>query len=167
MIDLRAAVFAADEQDDDVETALKDLREYVYSHMNTDLASGENAIKPPIQLKYRYERLVEAERAKSQTGTADNLYIDAQNYCEASQPSGFSGSNRLACIREYLDNNGVSQDVSQIVIPDSLYKFDFVSPSWSPDLAGWSIVLSAVFFLLFIIRTIGELVVHKRLIGLN
>src|SRR5882762_9973851 len=62
MITLRDAVTQTDQQNGDIETALRNLREYVYSHMNTDLASGNTAIRPPIQLKYRYDRLVKAEQ---------------------------------------------------------------------------------------------------------
>ena len=58
MIKLRDKVFVADEQNGDIEKSLRDLRSYVYGHMNTRLVSGPNAIKPPIQLKYQYERLV-------------------------------------------------------------------------------------------------------------
>jgi hypothetical protein len=45
MIELREQVFEADKEDGDVEGALRELREHVHSHMNTDLASGENAVQ--------------------------------------------------------------------------------------------------------------------------
>ena len=37
-----------------------------------------------------------------------------------------------------------SRGIEQKNIPDSLYKFDFVSPTWSPDLAGWSLLVAIV-----------------------
>lgn len=163
MIELRAAVFEADEKNGDIETALKELREYVYAHMNTDLAAGENAIKPPIQLKYRYERLVNAEQAKLQSASDQDLYTAAQDHCEQKFPGGFSGSNRLPCIREFLDSHGGPVDVAQSEIPEDLYKFDFVSPVWSPDLAGWSIVATVVFFILFIVRLASEYLIKSQL----
>lgn len=162
MIKLREQVFIADRENGDVEGALRELREYVYAHMNTDLAAGENAIHPPIQLKYRYERLVEAEQAKLQATSNEDLYTAAQNYCEQQVPSGFSGSNRLPCIREYLDARGADVD-TQVVIPEDLYKFDFASPVWSPDLAGWSIVLSVLFLLLFVLQLGSELLIKQQL----
>lgn len=163
MIKLRDAVFTADREDGDVEKALKELREYVYAHMNTDLASGENAIRPPIQLKYRYDRLVEAEQAKQQAQSGNqDLYTAAQEYCERHRPSGFSGSNRLPCIREYLDTHG-AQPLEEVVIPEDLYKFDFVSPAWSPDLAGWSIVAAAACALLLVLRLGSEYIIKRQL----
>lgn len=163
MIRLREAVFTADRENGDVETALKELREFVYAHMNTNLAAGENAIRPPIQLKYRYERLLEQEQAKAQAEAGNaNLYTEAQEHCERMHPSGFSGSNRLPCIRDYLDTHG-AQPQEDIVIPEDLYKFDFISPTWSPDLAGWSIVATVLFLMLFMLRLGSEYIIKRQL----
>ncbi len=162
MIELRQAVFTADEQNGDVESALRNLREYVYGHMNTDLAAGENAIRPPIQLKYRYERLVEAEQAKLKKISNQDLYSAAQDYCEQRIPTGFSGSNRLPCIREYLDSHG-AEVAEEAVIPEDLYKFDFASPTWSPDLAGWSLVAACFSLFLFVLHLSSEQIIKRQL----
>jgi hypothetical protein len=158
MIELRAAVFKTDEDNGDIEAALKALREHVYSHMNTNLSAGANAVKPPIQLKYRYERLVAAEQAKA-SAINSKVYTDAQTDCERRFPSGFSGSNRLPCITEYLDSHGVEVQS----VPDALYKFDFVSPAWTPDLAGWSLVITALLLLIFILRILSSWLIASQL----
>ena len=144
MIQLRAEVFAADQADGDVNAALNNLREYVYSHMNTDLSSGGNAIKPPIQLKYTYERLLESQQ---QAASNSKVYNDAQTYCQEKIPASvsISGRGRIACVQDYVVNHGVNPSS----IPTGLYEFDFVSPVWSPDLAGWSLVFTALMFLGF------------------
>lgn len=147
---LRDQVLQTDKEDGDVEAELRKLREYIYSHMNTDLASGSNAIKPPIQLKYRYERLVEAAQKAQASKTSDQLYTEAQAYCEKQLPAGLSGGTRVGCISEYVAAR--STGAAAVTIPDSLYKFDFVSPRWSPDLAGWSLVVAAIGYALFVIR---------------
>jgi hypothetical protein len=147
MIELRDAVVAADERGGDTEAALRDLREFVHSHMNTDLASGRNAIRPPVQLKFRYERLV-AEEKKRVAASNAQIYTRAQEICEQRFPAGLSGGRRVPCIEQYVTQNGVREQS----IPESLYKFDFVSPYWSPDLAGWSIVASGLFLLLGVSR---------------
>lgn len=149
---LRDHVIQVDEENGDVEEALRELREYMHSHMNTNLATP-GSVYPPIQLKHRYERLVEAEIAKTSNNSNSTLYVDAQRYCEANEPESFYGAGRLTCIQNYIDRQG-SQDsgTEPPAIPDSLYKFDFASPRWSPDMAGWSIVLAIVFGLLFVVR---------------
>ncbi len=156
MVHLREAVYRADERNTDVEGALRNLREYVYGHMNTDLTSGKDSVYPPIQLKYTYERLLVAgqEQAKS---VNEQIYTDAQKHCEALYPQSFSGGPRVPCIQDYIASRGGETKK----IPDSLYKFDFVSPVWSPDLAGWSIVIAVVLVLLLIARIAIAAIVKK------
>lgn len=147
MVRLRGEVFKADQENGDIETALRDLRKYIYSHMNTNLNSGNNTVKPPIQLKYRYERLVAAEKARV-SATNEQIYTQAQTECERLFPHGISGGGRVPCIQDYVSTRGTKEQP----IEDSLYKFDFVSPTWTPDLAGWTMVASVMFFSLFAIR---------------
>ena len=139
MIGLRAAVYEADKTGVGVEEALDKLRVYVYGHMNTNLASGGNAIKPPIQLKFTYERLKAAEEARAGAEN-EKIYTDAQEYCQAKIPASVSGSARVPCVADYVSSHGVK--VKEI--PAGLYQFDFLSPSWSPDLVGWSLVVSTL-----------------------
>lgn len=151
MLALREAVYKADKENGDVEQALRELREYVHGHMNTDLTSNSNGIYPPIQLKYRYERLVAAEKQRVSKAN-EAIYTKAQASCERRFPAGLSGSGRIPCIQEYVSQNGEKEQA----IPDALYKFDFVSPRWSSDLAGWSIVATVIFGALFVIRWTSE-----------
>lgn len=139
MVSLRNAVYQADQSNGDVEAALRNLRVYVYGHMNTDLASGPNAVHPPIQLKYMYDRLVAAENQRVNAANA-TIYPAAQSYCEATIPNGFSGRYRIACIDNYVSTHGTTAQT----IPKNLYEFDFMSPRWSPDLAGWSLILTVL-----------------------
>jgi hypothetical protein len=144
MVKLRQAVYAADQNNGNVEGALQQLQAYVTTHMNTNLSTN-TSVYPPIQLKYTYDRLIQAESTQvAQTNTA--LYTAAQVYCQKLDPVDFSGHNRVPCIESYVTSHGATLPA----IPDALYKFDFVTPIWSPDLAGWSIVATAVSALLFI-----------------
>lgn len=128
------SLIAVDSAGGDVQTALDELRSYIYAHMNTEIG-GPNGIYPPIQLKGTYERLVEKEKERVDAINA-SLYSEAQKYCEKNGSQGFSGRNRLDCIRSYVDKNGAEAQP----IDDSFYKYDFVSPRWSPDLAGFSLI---------------------------
>ncbi len=148
MVKLRNAVYDADKNNGDVNKSLNNLREYVYSHMNTNLSSGGNAIKPPIQLKYTYERLQSAAEAQANN---QGLYTQAEDYCQARIPASvsISGRGRIDCVQNYILNHGGKAAPR---VPAALYEFDFASPAWSPDLAGWSLLLAAVSFLAFIVR---------------
>lgn len=146
-IKLRDKVIATDEANGDVEATLRELREYVHSHMNARLSGGPNAIYPPIQLKFRYERLLEAEKERVST-VNEKVYSEAQGICEQRFPTGLSGGGRVPCIEQYVTENGAKEKP----IPESLYKFDFISPVWSPDVAGWTLILAMFTGLLFAVR---------------
>jgi hypothetical protein len=143
---LRAQVFAADQNNVDVVGALNRLRTYVNSHMNTNLAA-DSSVYPPIQLTHTYERLQQAEKARVDAATS-KVYPDAQQYCEQLYPGSFSGGPRVPCIEQYVKDHGTTAHA----IPEAVYKFNFASPTWSPDLAGISLALSAIFAALMILR---------------
>jgi hypothetical protein len=143
MIELRDEVYKADQSNGDVSASLKNLQAYVTTHMNTNLSSGPNAVYPPIQLKYTYERLLQAQKSSQSN---DALYTAAQHYCENRNSADFSGRNRVPCIEKYVQSHGGTKPQT---VPDALYKFAFVSPRWSADLAGWSLLAAIILWLLF------------------
>lgn len=149
MVKLRDNVYTVDKNNGDVNTALKDLQAYVTAHMNTSLYSGSSGVYPPIQLQYTYERLQQAATQQA-GGTNQALYTNAENFCQLQDPTDFSGHNRVPCIEKYVQDHGLKV----ASIPASLYEFNFLSPTWSPDLAGWSMVASGLLLLLFIVSWI-------------
>lgn len=158
MMRLRDVVYTTDKQNGDVESALKNLRVYVYGHMNTNLHAGMASNEPPIQLVSRFNRVMVAEQARvANIGDANKIYVEAQNQCEkASLPL----SVRAQCIQDYVTNNG--SGIPQINIPPKeFYTFDFASPAWSPDLAGLSIVITCIIGLIIISRFISSLIIKR------
>ncbi len=139
MVRLRNAVYQADKDNGDVQTALTNLQRHVTSHMNTDLSNGPNGVYPPIQLKYTYERL---KASRSGQTSNEQLYSEAQAHCERTNPNGFGGRFRVPCIQEYIKTRGAKT----AEVPDSLYKYDFMSPVWSPDLAGFAVLATILCF---------------------
>lgn len=157
VIKLRTQLYSVDQQNGNVSGALNNLRQYVYSHMNSNLASGPDSIYPPIQLKYTYQRLVNAQAA-SVNAENSKIYTDAEYYCQQLIPIGFSGGYRITCIEGYVTSHGATATP----IPAALYEFDFVSPFWSPDLAGWSLVVSFIFLMLLVARfTLEKWLKHR------
>ena len=158
MISLRNAVYVADKDNGNIEAALDSLRGYVYSHMNTNLSSGGNAIKPPIQLKYTYNRLQAAEQRRVSTVNTQ-MASRARDYCGIQNPGINTLSGNVDCVQGYINTHTTKANP----IPTALYEFDFISPSWSPDSAGWSLLAASVFFTLFIISFSLERLVRIRL----
>lgn len=147
MANLRQALYTADKNDQNVVLALDNLQRYVTSHMNTSLTNGNSSVYPPIQLKYTYQRLLD-QQGQTLNNNNSQIYTEAENYCQAKIPNGFSGRYRVPCIEQYIS----SHKLAVPVIPPSLYEFDFVSPTWSPDLAGWSLLVTVFFGLCFVIK---------------
>ncbi len=146
MIRLRQAVFDADQKNGDVEGALQALKKYVQGHMNTGLSSGTNPVRPPIQLKYTYERL-QAENQRKINEASGPAYNEAVRVCAA---QGVIGGDLVTCINQQLAQGGIVVEE----IPDAMYKFDFVAAPWSPDLAGLSLVAMFLCALTLLLRNI-------------
>lgn len=160
MVRLREAVYVADKQGGDVETALRKLRAHVYAHMNTNLKVDPNSTEPPIQLAETYNRLVAAEQARvAALGGNNAVYVAGQKKCE----SAFVPlSQRVSCIQQYVSENGGAQ--YQLNLPQKeFYTFDFVSPRWSPDVAGISMVIAGFMGILLLVRLIAGRAITKYL----
>lgn len=147
MEQLKQAVYSADKNNTGVSLALDNLQAYVTAHMNTDLTTVAGSVYPPIQLEYTYLRLAEAQD-QSVLSADSGLYTAAQSYCQKLDPSDFSGRNRVPCIEQYVTSHGSALPN----IPPALYQFDFVSPSWSPDLAGWSLLATILLAILTLVQ---------------
>ena len=158
MIKLRQDVYTADENNGDVNAALNKLRDYIYGHMNTDLSTGTN-IRPPVQLRYTYARL---ESAAQQQASNTDLYNKAVGYCEKTVPTSASPYlvGQTPCVSSYILSHGGKQVAP---VPVGLYEFDFASPRWSPDLAGWSLIVAAVSFMGLVISFIVAMFKRNQL----
>lgn len=146
MVELRDEVIKADERGGNVEKPLEELRNYVYSHMNTDLSSGPYGIDPPIQLKSKYQRLLE-QREESLAQVNEQVKARAESICARKHPEKGYNSPRVACVQRYVQNNAEQPGD----VPKELYTFDFVSPKWTPDFAGISLVLGVMTSMLFLV----------------
>jgi len=147
MIELREKVYLADESGAEAEKPLRELREYVHSHMNTNLSSGNVSIKPPIQLRHRYERLLEQEQQRVNK-VNQKVKEQGERVCASRFPGTGLNASRVNCVAEYTRVNTVDPKK----IPSELYKFDFLGPVWSPDFAGLTLLASLTFFAAYIIR---------------
>ncbi len=158
MVELRDAVVAADANNGDVEKALKDLRNYVGRHMNTNLRSKSQFAtnEPPIQLVNAYNKAVrEAQEKAAQANGNTALYAEAEANCTS---RGVPLTAIAQCIQDYIaarTNNPNPQVAAKI--PKELYTYDFISPKWSPDLAGFSVLTTIGFALLLLERLIVKI----------
>ncbi|HPF30931.1 MAG TPA: hypothetical protein PLO25_01280 [Candidatus Saccharibacteria bacterium] len=148
MIKIRDAVIQADEKGDNkvIQERLYDLQRYVSSHMNTDLGRG-------VYLEYSYNRAYqEALTAASVDSNPNgNIYAKAQQVC-APRYTSWSYSYVMCVDNEISKYPSSSNLVSQINIKQELFIHDYNSPIWSPDFAGWSILICVVILIMILAR---------------
>lgn len=157
MLKLKQAVYLADEKNENLEQSLTSLRNYVYSHMNTNMRSATSS-EAPIQLINQFNRYISAEQARlAVNGDSSRVYADAQASCE--RPD-LTLTARAQCIQEYVVVHG--GDFRELnVPPKELYAYDFASPRFTFDLAGVSIILSIILFILLIVRLIVGRIIKR------
>jgi hypothetical protein len=152
MVERRAAVIAADEAGNDEQTIrrLYDLQQYVTRHMNADLGQG-------VYLEASYQRDSQAvlNAAANDSNPNGNIYKKAQEVC-APRFSHYSEAY-LACTTSELAKYPAAGDlIGAVKLPSQAsYLHDYVSPVWSADFAGWSVVICVVLALLIVTRLIG------------
>lgn len=149
MVQRRTAVLAADEAGDSeiIQNRLYDLQRYVSDHMNTDLDKG-------VYLETSYKKAVQAayETASNDNNPNGNIYKKAQQVC-APQFTHWSMEYIRCTTGELAKYPAASNLVGAIKLPNvNTYKYDFVSPLWSADFAGWSVLICVVILLMIFVR---------------
>lgn len=151
MLKLRQAVLDADALNTDTTEPLSGLQSFVTTHMNTRLPRLGD--KPAIQLKSKYDALVKAEQDRI-SAARQTQGQEATAYCEQNVVGGYL-SVRAQCVADYT----AARPITEQTILSDLYRYNFATPTWSPDTAG----LSLVFFVL--VSTSLVLSVFARIIA--
>lgn len=159
MVERRSAVLTADQagSTDDVTRSLADLQNYVSAHMNTDLGSG-------LYLKYSYQRAYDAalSAAAETNGTNPNsaVYQQASIDCRSRFKGGVESyrNDYVQCVVDRVSQLAPQAQATANLPSATDYRFDFVSPVWSPDFAGLAVALTALTALLVLIKGLGYLV---------
>lgn len=163
MMERRAAVIAADEAGDSTETAdrLYDLLRYVSAHMNTDMGV--------IYLQGQYDRDYQdrINAATRNDSTEGNVYKRAEEACRARYPD-YSAGTYLAyqqCFIDQLNSYGPGQSLEQAIDPPRAeeYRHTMISPVWSPDFAGFSVLAFLALVIVLVVRIIILLVLRLLL----
>lgn len=152
MLQRRDAVIAADKagDDQDAQNRLYELQLYASKHMNA--STGD------VYLTGEYSRdsqalLDTASSDASSTSEAD-LFTQGDAACRGGKT--YTPYEPYAiCVANYIQahEQGVGNGVTKIVYPNpDLYRHAYISPLWSPDFAGFSVLLVGIIVLLIVIR---------------
>jgi hypothetical protein len=157
MIERRSAVLNADQAGVEEITInrLYDLQRYVSSHMNTDMGKG-------VYLESSYKRDTQAayDRAAVDSNPNGNIYKKAQEVC-APKFSRYSYAYLQCTTGELAKYPSATELQDAVAAPKAdTYLHAYASPLWSPDFAGWSIVVCAVLVIMIITRFISLMVLR-------
>jgi hypothetical protein len=158
MVQRRNAVAAADKVGNvpDITARIYDLQRWSAAHMNAD--SGT------FYLQEQYNR--DAQRALSQSSDLSAASAQANADAEAVCRPQFNGWSTayMQCFLAELAKHPSSEKLPEPKLPSpALYRYSFVSPLWSPDFAGWSIIGCLVIIIMIIGRIISLFVLRLML----
>lgn len=151
MKERRDAVLAADTSGD--ETALQsrmyDLQRYVVGHMNADTGAFY------LEGEYKRESQRRVDAAESYADPNGNVFVKAESVCKP-QFTAWSEAY-VQCFADQLAKYPPSPNpVENVTFPNaSLYRYNFESPLWSSDFAGWSTAVCLVIILMILLRLIS------------
>jgi len=159
MVQRRDAVLAADKNGDEavIQERLYDLQRYVTAHMNADMGS--------IYLENQYKRDSQAviDQAGNDGNPNGNIYKKAQEVC-APKFTHYSQAY-LQCTVDYLSQFAPADNpASTVTLPRAdAYRYSYVSPLWSSDFAGLSVLICLFIILTIIARLLGVAILRTML----
>ena len=151
MLQRRDAVLTADKAGDTtvIQNRLYDLQRFASSHMN-----GETGIFY-LEGQYRRDAQKAVDAAKNDDNPNGNVNEKAEAVCRP-QYTVWSPAY-VQCFTDELSKYPPSPDPAQnVILPStSLYRQSFTSPLWSPDFAGFSVLVCGVILIMIIVRLIS------------
>ncbi|HXH26780.1 MAG TPA: hypothetical protein VNG90_02710 [Candidatus Acidoferrum sp.] len=154
MIVLRAAVIDADTKGDDakITQSLTTLQRFVTSHMNTSM--GSNGVSLQKTYQTAYEKAVQQGVQGDTQGHA--LYNQADAACQPIFRQTHRFPDYTQCVASKLANLASHDPLNDVKAPSvDLYRYNFVSPLWTPDAAGLSLIVVAILSLLLLWKIIA------------
>lgn len=155
MTNLRDKLVEADQSDNIAKVKIQayDLQKYVLNHMNT--STGK------VALQTLYDQAVERVVKDSRPPNIDTeLYSRATVECESRLTS--SGYTAWAdCVSQKVGVNGNFKAVDRLNLPDTdLYYVEYISPRFSLDLAGLTILLAILGAVILLFKLLIILAVY-------
>ena len=184
MTELRDAVLAADEQENDeaVAKALNDLRNFVISNIVINVVDDNGAQRitfgtGPFYLEHTYIRaanqaLAEAEnQLVSDANPNGNVYAMASETCKALAIANgwtWDNPNYINCmvseIQKYPAASEINDSIKASLPSTELYRREFASPVWAPSIAGILILLTIIIIVIIAIRGIIWIILRLSLL---
>ena len=189
MIDLKDAVLAADEAEDDaaIVAALDNLKRFTDTHIVISIVekNGRQELTfgtGPFYLEHLYirkatEEIAKAEQKLAETGDTNpngNIFAAAMSVCKPlaiQNRWNWNSPGYLNCMTSEINKYPASDDITDTLTADvpstALYRYDFASPAWAPTAAGFVILLCLLLVVVIFIRMLIWITLRITLIFLK
>ena len=165
-------ITSQEEIDHNLKTTLTELKKYTESHVVVNFIekNGRNSLvfgTGPFYLENQYNRkataaLAEAENKLKNTGDTKptgNVFAKAMEVCKPKAIANgwaWNSPGYLNCmtgiINSYPTTDQITTSLTANIPSTSLYRYDFSSPVWAPDLAGFALLICLVLIIIILIR---------------
>lgn len=165
-------ITSQEEIDHNLKTTLTELKKYTESHVVVNFIekNGRNSLvfgTGPFYLENQYNHkataaLAEAENKLKNTGDTNpngNVFAKAMEVCKPKAIANgwaWNSPGYLNCmtgiINSYPTTDQITTSLTANIPSTSLYRYDFSSPVWAPDLAGFALLICLVLIIIILIR---------------
>lgn len=156
MVERRDAVYTADNAGDDkiIQSRLYDLQRHISAHMNTGMDNGVT-----LAATYNRDNQELLKKASNDTNSNGNIYKQVQEIC--APKFSYWSQAYVQCVTDELGKYPAGHDlINSVKLPAEPYTHNFISPLWSPDFAGWSVLVCVVILIMIIARFIGVVILR-------
>lgn len=184
MTELRDAVLAADEaeNDEEVTRALNELRDYVFSNIVINVVDDNGVQKVtfgtgPFYLEHQYIRAANAALAEAEAKLSDdsnpngNVYAMASAVCQPQAIANgwtWNDARFINCmiteINKYPSADELQDKIIASLPSTELYRKEYASPVWAPTLTGFLLALTLMIIVVIFIRMIIWVVLRLSLL---
>lgn len=184
MTELRDAVLAADEAEDDaaVAASLEELKEFVFNNMVINVVEDNGKQKVtfgtgPFYLEHQYIRAANAALAEAEQNlTSDsnpngNIYAAASEVCRAQAIANgwtWDNANYINCmvteIQKYPAAENMEESLKAKLPSTELYRKNYASPVWAPTFTGIMILITLVIIVVIFIRGVVWVILRLSLL---
>ena len=184
MTELRDAVLAADEAEDDVAVSenLEKLKDYVFNNIVINVVDDNGAQRVtfgtgPFYLEHMYLKAANAALAEAEAKVASdgnpngNIYAAASEVCRAAAIANgwtWSSPEYINCmmteIQKYPAADDLQYDLTAQLPSTELYRKNYASPVWAPTLTGFMILITLVIVVVIFMRGIWWILLRLSLL---
>ncbi len=186
MTELRDAVLAADEADDDdgITNGLNELKKFVFSNIVINVVDDNGKQKimfgtGPFYLEHQYIRaanaaLEEAEKNVASDGNPNgNVYAAASQVCRPQAIANgwtWDNPNYINCMMSEIQKYPAADELTSSIVANlpstELYRKNYASPLWAPSLSGVMILITAIIIVVVLIRFVVWIILRLSLLFL-